>query len=116
MKSSGVINPYEHNGYVALEDKVNVLLFLAKLSDTIADLKKDKIRTIFTDEIQGICLSTVHKIKGLEANRVFIIHFEFITNASTKILADYTRKILNMLQLQKSRLELIYDRNWSDEE
>ena len=34
----------------------------------------DKIKTIFSDDNgSGICLSTIHKSKGLENDRVFII-------------------------------------------
>lgn len=115
LKSSGVINPHEHSGYVALEDKVNVLLFLAKLSDSIADLK-NKIRTIFTDEIQGICLSTVHKIKGLEANRVFIIRPDLLPMQAQKSWQIIQEKNLEYVAITRARLELIYDNNWSDEE
>jgi DNA helicase-2/ATP-dependent DNA helicase PcrA len=41
---------------------------LTKTQDVI-----DRIIKIFADEKDGICLSTVHKSKGLEANRVFIV-------------------------------------------
>lgn len=115
LKSSGVINPYEHSGYVALEDKVNVLLFLAKLSDSIADLK-NKIRTIFTDEIQGICLSTVHKIKGLEANRVFIIRPDLLPMQAQKSWQIIQEKNLEYVAYTRAKLELIFDKTWSDEE
>ena len=83
LKAEGVLNPNEHSGYSALEDKVRTLLFLARLSDSILDLKY-KIKSIFTDEIQGICLSTVHKIKGLEANRVFIIRPDLLPMQNVK--------------------------------
>ena len=39
LKSKGVLNPYEHTGYVALEDQVSALLFIAKMSDNIDILK-----------------------------------------------------------------------------
>src|SRR5208283_1417911 len=83
LKSEGVLNPNEHSGYTALEDKVTTLLFLARLSDNILDLKY-KIKSIFTDEIQGIVLSTVHKIKGLEADRVFIIRPDLLPMKNVK--------------------------------
>ena len=41
---------------------------LSKVSEVIARIEK-----IFSDESDGICLSTVHKAKGLEANKVFIV-------------------------------------------
>lgn len=115
LKSSGVINPHEHSGYAALEDKVNVLLFLVKLSDSIVDLK-NKIRTIFTDEIQGICLSTVHKIKGLEANRVFIIRPDLLPMQAQKSWQIIQEKNLEYVAYTRAKLELIFDKTWSDEE
>jgi DNA helicase II / ATP-dependent DNA helicase PcrA len=115
LKASGVINPYEHSGYVALEDKVMTLLFLARLSNSIVDLK-DKIRTIFTDEIKGICLSTVHKIKGLEANRVFIIRPDLLPMKNVKSWQYIQEKNLEYVAVTRAKLELIFDKTWTNEE
>ena len=41
---------------------------LKKTNDVISRIEK-----IFADEHDGICLSSVHKAKGLEADRVFIV-------------------------------------------
>jgi len=114
LRIKGILNPHEHSGYVALEDKVSTLLFLAKLSDSIDDLK-DKIRTIFTDKIQGIVLSTVHKAKGLEANRVFIIRPDLLPLPNVRSWQWVQEKNLEYVAITRSRLELIYDRKWSDE-
>jgi superfamily I DNA/RNA helicase len=114
LKASGVLNPNEHSGYATLEDKINTLLFLAKLADSIVDLK-DKIRTIFTDEIQGICLSTVHKIKGLEANRVFIIRPDLLPMQAQKSWQHIQEKNLEYVAYTRAKLELIFDREWTDE-
>jgi len=114
LKADGILNPYEHSGYSALEDKVMTLLFLAKLSDSIIDLKVS-IKTIFTDEIQGIVLSTVHKIKGLEANRVFIIRPDILPMKNVKGWQYIQEKNLEYVAITRAKLELIYDRNWTDE-
>lgn len=114
LKSDGVLNPYEHSGYSALEDKVMTLLFLAKLADSIEDLK-NSIRTIFTDEIQGIVLSTVHKIKGLESNRVFIIRPDILPMKTNKGWQALQEKNLEYVAITRAKLELIYDRIWTDE-
>ena len=115
LKRSGVLNPYEHSGYVALDDKVSTLVFLAKLSNNIEDLKI-KIRTIFTDEIKGIVLSTVHKIKGLEANRVFIIRPDLLPMRNVKGWQYIQEKNLEYVAITRAKLELIYDRTWTDEQ
>jgi len=114
LKADGVLNPNEHSGYTALEDKVMTLLFLAKLSDSILDLKY-KIKSIFTDEIQGICLSTIHKIKGLEANRVFIIRPDLLPMKNVKPWQYLQEMNLHYVAITRAKIELIYDRNWTDE-
>ena len=76
----------------------------------------NKIKTIFTDEIQGIVLSTVHKIKGLEADRVFIIRPDLLPMQTAKPWQYAQEKNLEYVAITRSRLELIYDNNWSDEE
>jgi superfamily I DNA/RNA helicase len=115
LKAEGILNPYEHSGYSALEDKVRTLLFLAKLAINITDLKAS-IKTIFTDEIQGIVLSTVHKIKGLEANRVFIIRPDLLPMKNVKGWQWIQEQNLHYVAITRAKLELIYDRTWTDEE
>jgi DNA helicase II / ATP-dependent DNA helicase PcrA len=115
LKAKGVLNPNEHSGYIALTDKVATLIFLSKLSNSIEDLKL-KIRTIFTDEIVGICLSTVHKIKGLEAQRVFIVRPDLLPMKTVKSGWQWLQeKNLEYVAITRTKTELIYDRKWSDE-
>lgn len=114
LKKEGVLNPNDHSGYTALEDKVMTLLFLAKLADSILDLKH-KIKSIFTDEIQGIVLSTVHKIKGLEANRVFIVRPDLLPMQTAKPWQHIQEKNLEYVAYTRAKLDLIFDNEWSDE-
>lgn len=115
LKKEGVLNPNDHSGYTTLEDKVTTLLFLAKLSDNVLDLKY-KIKSIFTDEIQGIVLSTVHKIKGLESNRVFIIRPDLLPMQVAKPWQYAQEMNLTYVAITRAKLDLIYDRTWTDEE
>ena len=115
LRSKGVLSPNEHSGYVALEDKISTLLFLAKLSNSIEDLKM-KIKTIFTDEIKGIVLSTVHKAKGLESNRVFIVRPDLMPLPNARSWQYIQEKNLEYVAYTRARLELIIDRVWTDEE
>jgi len=114
LKKEGILNPNDHSGYTALEDKVMTLLFLARISDSVIDLKH-KIRSIFTDEIQGIVLSTVHKIKGLEANRVFIIRPDLLPMNTVKPWQHIQEKNLQYVAYTRAKLDLIFDREWVDE-
>jgi superfamily I DNA/RNA helicase len=57
----------------AIQDKVDCINVMAAGLDTIAELVK-AIEDIFSDSAQGTTLATVHKAKGLEAPRVFILN------------------------------------------
>jgi superfamily I DNA/RNA helicase len=114
LTRSGILNPQEHSGFVALEDKVNTILFLSKVSETIEDLKHN-IETIFTDKLQGIVLSTIHKAKGLEANRVFIIRPDKLPLPGVKGWQYAQEKNLEYVAITRAKEELIYDRDWTDE-
>ena len=113
LKRQGILNPTDHSGYSALEDKVTTLLFLAKISDSILDLKY-KIKSIFTDEIQGIVLSTVHKIKGLEADRVFIVRPDILPMQTAKAWQHIQEKNLEYVAYTRAKVDLIFDREWTD--
>ena len=114
LKDSGILNIKEHSGYTALEDKTMVLLFIAEMSKNMFELKR-KIRSIFTDKIEGIVLSTVHKIKGLEADRVFIIRPDILPMKTSKPWEYQQEKNLEYVAITRARDTLIYDYEWNDE-
>lgn len=62
----------DDNKYIAFEDKINTLNVI---SDGCKDTKSmlEKIDNLFKDNANGICFSTIHKAKGLEADNIFII-------------------------------------------
>lgn len=62
----------DNNRYIAFQDKINTLQVIASdCEDTGAMM--NKIDILFKDSSKGICFSTIHKSKGLEADNVFII-------------------------------------------
>lgn len=56
----------------SLEDKIDTIIALADDSVTIADIER-KIETVFSDDVEGVVFSSVHRAKGLEADNVFIL-------------------------------------------
>ena len=63
----------ESDAYTSYQDKVKAIEILSEGLVKCDDLIS-RIETMFSDESKnGICLSTVHKSKGLESDRVFII-------------------------------------------
>jgi len=115
LYDKGILNPQEHSGYSALEDKVSTLLFLAKVSDSIDGLINN-IKIIFTDKLTGIVLSTIHKAKGLEANRVFIVRPDKIPLPNSKKWQYAQEKNLEYVAITRAKTDLIYDHEWTDEE
>ena len=89
--------------------------YLAKKSNSVVDLKHN-IRIIFTDDIQGIVLSTIHKIKGLEANRVFIVRPDLLPMQTSKAWQAIQEKNLEYVAITRAKLELVYDNEWTNEE
>jgi superfamily I DNA/RNA helicase len=53
-------------------DVINALTILAEKYKTQTDLIKH-IKEIFQEDSKGVCLSTIHKAKGLEAENVYIL-------------------------------------------
>lgn len=74
----------EEMAYVSYEEKINVIEILSRNIDSVKEVC-DKIEKIFQDKSKdGIKLSTIHKAKGLENNRVFIIHKDLMPSKMAK--------------------------------
>ena len=58
--------------YIAFEDKISTLSVIADGCEDVGCMLK-KIDILFKDSDKGICFSTIHKSKGLEADNIFII-------------------------------------------
>lgn len=66
------------------QEKIQVIELLAE-GITEPQLVMAKLESIFSDDnTEGITLSTIHKSKGLEADRVFIIHSELMPSKFAK--------------------------------
>ena len=116
LKKSGVLAPTEHSSYITMSDKVETLNFIAQFSNTIPELK-ETINTIFTDELDGIILSTIHKAKGLEAKRVFIIRPDLLPLPQARKGWEFVQeKNLEYVAITRAKEELYYDVSWSDDE
>ena len=64
----------------SIHDKYECLLALSDGCDTV-DCIKNRIFTIFNDENAAVILSSIHRAKGLEANRVFILNPELMPSS-----------------------------------
>jgi superfamily I DNA/RNA helicase len=66
-----------HNSLVIFHEKwLLITTIITNENITLCENLILKIRQVFLNNSTGICLSTIHKAKGLESNRVFIIDKE----------------------------------------
>ncbi len=115
LRKRGIINYNDDSRYVALEDNVMTLKFMSKLSTDIADLK-NKVKMIFSDKLDGIVLSTVHKSKGLEADRVFIARPDKMPLPTKKAWQYQQEMNLKYVAITRAKYELVFDPEWVDDE
>jgi superfamily I DNA/RNA helicase len=116
IEKHGVFNIEEHTGYVMLKDKTDVITFLMKTVNSVDELKQ-MILGIFRDNVtDGIMLSTVHKAKGLEADRVFIIKPKDMPLKVSKGWMYQQEMNLKYIAITRAKKELIYDHEWSEDD
>ena len=109
LKAKGVKNPERNESYGTLEEKVHVLLDLWEYFGNLESVR-DQIKNIFVEnQNRGILLSTVHKSKGLEADRVFFLEPDLIPSKfAVTELALYAEKCLKFVAITRARRELYY--------
>jgi DNA helicase II / ATP-dependent DNA helicase PcrA len=67
----------------SLTDRIETIFALCDGINTIIDLE-DKIGMVFSDDVEGVVFSSVHKAKGLESERVFILNKELMPHKMAK--------------------------------
>lgn len=67
----------------SLGDKVDTIIALCDGIDDTLSLE-GKIDSIFSDDKEGVVFSSIHRAKGLEAERVFILHPELMPHPMAK--------------------------------
>ena len=68
---------HKENQAMILEDQLLTIFAMSDGARRISDLVT-RIGTIFSDDVQGVVFSSIHKAKGLEAQRVFVVAPETI--------------------------------------
>lgn len=110
LKVKGIVGTAakNHPTYIALEEKCSIVKVLSKVWSNIETLK-GMLKHIFTEDSDGIVLSTIHKSKGLEAQRVFFLNPELLPSprAITET-ARYAEKCLQFVAITRAKNELIY--------
>jgi DNA helicase II / ATP-dependent DNA helicase PcrA len=63
-----------------LQDQIDTLVALADGCNSVGELE-NRIQTVFSDDNEGVVFSSVHRAKGLEAKRVFILRPDLMPHA-----------------------------------
>lgn len=72
------------------------------------------IERIFTDDVEGIVLSTMHKSKGLEADNVFIIERQLLpASYATQEWERIQEKNLDYVARTRAKNRLVYVNDWA---
>lgn len=110
LARKGIKNPTRCEVYDKLEDKVNVLISLYEYFGDLETVRR-KIYDIFVENntSKGITLSTIHKSKGLEANRVFFLRPDLLPSPyAVTELEQYAEKCLRFVAITRAKENLIY--------
>lgn len=120
LKKKKVRKPEKHPKFVDFCEKVDVIKVLTKDQKTVKDAVR-RIESVFTDEKEGIILSSIHRSKGLEANRVFVICRELMPSPWAEQEHEKVQEAnLEYVMITRAKKELIYvtdfplDRTQSD--
>lgn len=123
LSEQGVQNPKMHNKYLNFKEKKNIIEMLANKTGDIKSLKE--ILDHVFDEPEAhkqtneqfnssrIMLSTIHKSKGLETNRVFILRKELIPSKYAKQPWQFIQEQnLKFVMITRAKKELVYINNF----
>lgn len=109
LSKKGIKNPTACKTYDQMEDNINVLISLYEYFGSLDRVRSEIYKIFVENPDNGITLSTIHKSKGLEANRVFFLKPSLIPSPyATTELAQYAEKCLRFVAITRAKKELIY--------
>lgn len=103
----------ESIAYVLMQEKIDVIKVLSEDCKTTACIIS-KIERIFADDKAGICLSTIHKSKGLESNVIHVICEEMLPSKYAKEKwQKLQERNLEYVMITRAKQRLSYIQDWS---
>jgi DNA helicase-2/ATP-dependent DNA helicase PcrA len=109
----GIHDFVDQVSYQKPKDNYDILFFLSNKCLNL-QLLREKIDQIFDEKTEGITLSTVHKMKGLEADRVFIIKPDLLPMKCKTALQYQEEMNIKYVCITRAKSELIIDEKWSE--
>ena len=108
LQKRGVRHPSLHPKMEVLSQNIEVIQYLSLEVSTVDALIK-MIRNIFSDDVKGILLSTIHKAKGLENDKIFFLCPELLPSKfATQPWQLEQEENLKYVAITRARSELIY--------
>lgn len=104
----GVKNPDRTEKIDTMRQKFDILTMLSFGLTSKKDLI-DKIKEIFKNDGEGVMLSTIHKVKGLENNRVFFLLPDLIPNKFATEPWEFKQESnLAYVAITRAKTDLVY--------
>lgn len=111
LSKKGIKHPSLHPKMELLNQRIDVIQCLMNEVSTVSKLKL-LIKGIFADDIKGIMLSTIHKSKGLENDKIFFLCPELIPSKYCTQDWQYEQEEhLKYVCITRARKELTYVSN-----
>lgn len=108
LKQRGVKKPSLHPKMEVLMQKIEVIECLCEEVNSVKELRI-LISNIFSDEVKGILLSTIHKAKGLENDKIFFLAPELIPSRYATQPWQYEQEQnLKYVAITRAKTSLIY--------
>ena len=113
MKKKGIENPFVHKSYISLLEKVEIIELLQSRSESTFNELSNLINNLFSDDFNkenSVMLSTIHRSKGLENERVFIIGYDSLMPSpyAKTPLEKYQEKCTMFVAVTRAIKELIF--------
>lgn len=113
LEAKGITKPLVHPKFIQLQEKIEIIKLLFSKFTTVSEVETF-ISEVFDDESRdGVALMTIHKSKGLENERVFIIE-RFggapLIPSQYAITEDQLKqeKNLQFVSITRAKKELVY--------
>ena len=113
LLNNGVLDVETNSEFINYQDRVKIYEFLNdKFSGNIKEAL-NSFKKIFTKIEDGIVLSTIHKSKGSEADRVFIIRTDLMPMKTAQAWQAKQEKNLMYVAYTRAKKELIFDESFN---
>jgi DNA helicase-2/ATP-dependent DNA helicase PcrA len=93
---------------IDLEDKITTLNAIGETCATVSDMI-NRINTIFSDTEKGIVFCTIHRAKGLEADKVYILEPHLLPHPKAKLpWQQKQEENLKYVAITRAKKELVW--------